>query len=77
MKKSTLYVIADILNTIEHSNRNLYELLDMMNITPEEKEKILDSIYVITEKLEQVKRSNINSLDDHIDIEQIERISRF
>lgn len=77
MKKSTLYVIADILNTIEHSNRNLYELLDMMNITSEEKEKILDSIYVITEKLEQVKRSNINSLDDHIDIEQIERISRF
>lgn len=77
MKKSTLYVIADILNTIEHSNRNLYELLDMMNITPEEKERILDSIYVITEKLEQVKRSNINSLDDHIDIEQIERISRF
>ena len=77
MKKSTLYVIADILNTIEHSNRNLYELLDMMNITPEEKEKILDSIYVITEKLEQVKRSNINSLDEHIDIEQIERISRF
>ena len=77
MKKSTLYVIADILNTIEHSNRNLYELLDMMNVTPEEKERILDSIYVITEKLEQVKRSNINSLDDHIDIEQIERISRF
>ena len=77
MKKSTLYVIADILNTIEHSNRNLYELLDMMNITPEEKERILDSIYVITEKLEQVKRSNINSLEDHIDIEQIERISRF
>jgi hypothetical protein len=77
MKKSTLYVIADILNTIEHSNRNLYELLDMMNITPEEKEKILDSIYVITEKLEQVKRSNINSLDEHVDIEQIERISRF
>lgn len=77
MKKSTLYVIADILNTIEHSNRNLYELLDMMNITPEEKERILDSIYVITEKLEQVKRSNINSLDEHIDIEQIERISRF
>lgn len=77
MKKSTLYVIADILNTIEHSNRNLYELLDMMNITPEEKERILDSIYVITEKLEQVKRSNINSLEEHIDIEQIERISRF
>lgn len=77
MKKSTLYAIADILNTIEHSNRNLYELLDMMNITPEEKERILDSIYVITEKLEQVKRSNINSLEDHIDIEQIERISRF
>ena len=48
-----------------------------MNLSPDERDKVLESIYVIVEKIEQIKRSNIGQLEDHIDIEQLERISRF
>ena len=77
MKRSTLYLIADILNSVESSNRKLYELLDTMNLSPDERDKVLESIYVIVEKIEQIKRSNVSQLDDHIDVDQIEKISRF
>ena len=77
MKKSTLYLIADIVNSVESSNQKLYDLLDTMNLSPDERDKVLESIYVIVEKIEQIKRSNIGQLEDHIDIEQLERISRF
>ena len=77
MKKSTLYLIADIVNSVESSNQKLYGLLDTMNLSPDERDKVLESIYVIVEKIEQIKRSNIGQLEDHIDIEQLERISRF
>ena len=77
MKKSTLYLIADIVNSVESSNQKLYELLDTMNLSPDERDKVLESIYVIVEKIEQIKRSNVSQLDDHIDVDQIEKISRF
>ena len=77
MKKSTLYLIADIVNSVESSNQKLYELLDTMNLSPDERDKVLESIYVIVEKIEQIKRSNVSQLDNHIDIDQIEKISRF
>ena len=77
MKKTTLYLITDIVNSVESSNQRLYELLDTMNLSPDERDKVLESIYVIVEKIEQIKRSNISQLDNHIDIDQIEKISRF
>lgn len=77
MKKSTLYVIADILNSLDTNSRSLYELLDTMNLSPDEREKVQDSIYVIIEKIEQIRQSKINELENFIDIEQIEKISRF
>lgn len=77
MKKTTLYLITDIVNSVESSNQKLYELLDTMNLSPDERDKVLESIYVIVEKIEQIKRSNISQLDSHIDIDQIEKISRF
>lgn len=77
MKKSTLYVIADILNSLDTNSRSLYDLLDTMNLSPDEREKVQDSIYVIIEKIEQIRQSKINELENFIDIEQIEKISRF
>ena len=77
MKKSTLYLIADIVNSVESSNQKLYDLLDTMNLSPDERDKVLESIYVIVEKIEQIKRSNVSQLDEHVDVDQIEKISRF
>ena len=77
MKKSTLFIIADILNSVESSNQRLFDLLETMNLTPEERTRVLESIYVIQEKIEQIKRSNISELENHVDVSQIERIERF
>jgi flagellar biosynthesis/type III secretory pathway chaperone len=77
MDKATLMIIADILNTLDRNNRELYELLDILNVTPDEKEKVTDSIMVIAEKMEQITRSNIKNLDDHIDINYVKNTNRY
>lgn len=77
MDKATLIIIADILNTLDRNNRELYELLDILNVTPNEKEKVIDSIMVIAEKMEQIRRSNIKNLDDYIDINYIKNTNRY
>ena len=77
MDKNTLMIIADILNTLDRNNRELYELIDILNITPDEKEKVIDSVMVIVEKLEQLRRSNINELDNFIDINHVRTINRY
>ena len=77
MDKSTLLIIADIVNSLERSNRELYELIDILNVTPEEKEKIIDSVMVICEKMEQMRRSNINELDNYIDINYVRTTNRY
>ena len=77
MDKATLMIIADILNTLDRNNRELYELLDILNVTPDEKEKVTDSIMVIAEKMEQIRRSNIKNLDNHIDINYVKNTNRY
>ena len=77
MDKTTLMIIADILNTLDRNNRELYELLDILNVTPDEKEKVTDSIMVIAEKMEQIRRSNIKNLNDHIDINYVKNTNRY
>lgn len=77
MDKATLMIIADILNTLDRNNRELYELLDILNVTPDEKEKVTDSIMVIAEKMEQIRRSNIKNLDEYIDINYVKNTNRY
>jgi hypothetical protein len=78
MKKSTLIAIADIVNNLDSSSRDLYMMLDTLNITEEERIKIEEMITTITEKLIQLRRSNISELDNHIDVNYIEtRISKY
>ena len=43
MKKSTLLTIKDIILAIDNSNRNLYEMLDLLNVTPDERLRIEDA----------------------------------
>lgn len=77
MDKPTLLIIADIVNSLDRNNRELYELIEILNITPEEKEKIIDSVMVICEKMEQMRRSNINELDNYIDINYVRTTNRY
>jgi GTP1/Obg family GTP-binding protein len=77
MDKKSLYTLADILQSLDSSNRTLFELLNTMNLTVEEREKIEDSIFVIMEKIDSIKRTNIKELDKYVDFEQIKKISRY
>lgn len=77
MDKKSLYTLADIIQSLDRSNRNLFDLLDTMNLTQSEREKIEDSIFVIMEKLDTIRRTNIKDLPEHVDFEQIKKISRF
>ena len=72
MKKSTLLTIRDIIQTIETSNRNLYEMLDLLNITPEERITIENAMLVTLEKIEMIKQSKLSELDQHIDVDYID-----
>lgn len=77
MKKSTLYTISDIVSVIDSSNRNLYNMLDLLNITPEERAIIEDAIMVTAEKMEQIRRSKISELNQYMDVDYIERIYNY
>ena len=77
MKKSTLLTIKDILLSVDNANRNLYEMLDLLNITSEERATIEDAIMVAAEKIEQIRRSQINELNQHMDVDYIERVFKY
>lgn len=72
MKKSTLLTIRDIIQTIETSNRNLYDMLDLLNITPEERIIIENAMLVTLEKIEMIKQSKLSELSQHIDVDYID-----
>ena len=55
MKKSTLIAIAEIVNLIDNSNRGIYEMMELLNMTPEELNKVNDAIMVVAEKIERIK----------------------
>ena len=77
MKKSTLITIADIVGNIDKSNRELYEMIELLNVTPEEKDKIIDAIMVTAEKIAQLKQANIKDLNNFIDVDYIENTHRY
>ena len=77
MKKSTLILISSIVNQLDDAGEKLFEMLDLLNLTPEEKLKIEDMILVTKEKIETIKKSQISDLDQHIDVNYIETMERY
>lgn len=77
MKKSTLMLISSIVNQLDDAGEKLFEMLDLLNLTPEEKLKIEDMILVTKEKIENIKKSQISDLDQHIDVNYIETMERY
>lgn len=74
MKKDTLMVTRDIILDLETANENLNQMLDLLNITDEERRRIEDAILVTIEKIEHIKKSKISNLQEHVDIEYIDRV---
>ena len=77
MKKSTLILISSIVNQLDDAGEKLFEMIDLLNLTPEEKLKIEDMVLVTKEKIETIKKSQISDLDQHIDVNYIETMERY
>ena len=77
MKKNTLTLISNIINQLDDAGEKLFEMIDLLNLTPEEKLKIEDMILVTKEKIETIKKSQISNLDQHIDVNYIETMERY
>ena len=77
MKKNTLILISNIINQLDDAGEKLFEMIDLLNLTPEEKLKIEDMILVTKEKIENIKKSQISNLDQHIDVNYIETMERY
>lgn len=77
MKKNTLILISNIINQLDDAGEKLFEMIDLLNLTPEEKLKIEDMILVTKEKIETIKKSQISNLDQHIDVNYIETMERY
>ena len=77
MKKSTLILISSIVNQLDDAGEKLFEMIDLLNLTPEEKLKIEDMVLVTKEKIETIKKSQISDLDHHIDVNYIETMERY
>ena len=77
MNKGTLILISSIVNQLDDAGEKLFEMIDLLNLTPEEKLKIEDMILVTKEKIEIIKKSQISNLDQHIDVNYIETMERY
>jgi len=77
MNKNTLILISNIINQLDDAGEKLFEMLDLLNLTPEEKLKIEDMVLVTKEKIENIKKSQISDLNNHIDVNYIETMERY
>lgn len=76
MNKNTLSTLADIEYVIRKDVLTLYnEYLDLMNLSPDERTKIENAALTTIEKLDEIKASKIKDLDDHVELEALNRIT--
>lgn len=73
MNKSTLYTIGDILKSLDTNINNLHSLLDLLNLTPDERIRIEDALLVTLSKIDKIKESPIRDLDQHVHVDYIEK----
>ena len=60
MNREKLLRIKSILEELGKANNDLELMMDMLNVTESEKNRILDAIILTNEKLLEIRRSNIN-----------------
>lgn len=77
MRKSTLITIGDIIHNLDGANKELYDMLELINLADDEMSKVVDSIFVLSDKIERIKQSKLNELPEHIDIDYIENTMRY
>ena len=71
MNKNQLFRLKNIMEEIEIANEQLADMIDLLNVTESERNRILDAIQVTDEKIREIKQSNISELDNHVDFEYL------
>lgn len=72
MKRSTLLLIASKINDVSDANDKLLSMLDMMNLTTDERNRIEDAIYMAIEHVNRIRMSDIKDLNKYVDVDSIE-----
>lgn len=65
--RKTLCAIADIVNHIGWQLDNLEDLMPYLNLSNDDKEDLQNAMLITRYKLEDVRKSKIPDLGDHID----------
>lgn len=71
MNKNQLFRLKSVIEEIEIANEQLADMIDLLNVTESERNRILDAMQVTDEKIREIKQSNISELDNHVDFEYL------
>lgn len=71
MNKNQLFRLKSVIEEIEIANEQLLEMIELLNVTESERNRILDAVQVSDEKIREIKQSNISELDNHVDFEYL------
>lgn len=71
MNRNQLFRLKSAIEEIEIANEQLLEMMELLNVTESERNRILDAVQVSDEKIREIKRSNISELENHVNIEYL------
>ena len=71
MNRNQLFRLKSAIEEIEIANEQLLEMIDLLNVTESERNRILDAVQVSDEKIREIKRSNVSELENHVYVEYL------
>jgi hypothetical protein len=71
MNRNQLFRLKSAIEEIEIANEQLLEMMELLNVTESERNRILDAVQVSDEKIREIKRSNISELENHVNVEYL------
>ena len=71
MDRNQLFRLKSAIEEIEIANEQLLEMIELLNVTESERNRILDAVQVSDEKIREIKRSNISELSEHVNFEYL------
>lgn len=71
MNRNQLFRLKSAIEEIEIANEQLLEMIELLNVTESERNRILDAVQVSDEKIREIKRSNISELENHVNVEYL------
>ena len=71
MNKNQLFRLKSAIEEVEIANEQLLEMIELLNVTESERNRILDAVQVSDEKIREIKRSNISELSEHVNFEYL------